>query len=101
MHADMEIHRAAKLSVPHLRAEAGTGARSALNNRLCAISASTSGALTARPDGMEFMLCKFKLTRGNEARREMINDSTRLLPFALQFLHQRRQWQRINDIGFC
>src|ERR1700761_1914033 len=30
MHADMEIQRAAKLSVPHLRRENGTGARSAL-----------------------------------------------------------------------
>src|ERR1035441_3299182 len=50
MHADMEIHSAAKLNMPHLRRDAGTGARSALNSRLCAMSASTSGALVARPE---------------------------------------------------
>src|ERR1017187_7615219 len=50
MHADMETHSAAKLNMPHLRRDCGTGARSALNSRLCSMPASTSGALAARPD---------------------------------------------------
>src|ERR1019366_9724067 len=50
MHADMETHSAAKLNMPHLRRDCGTGARSALNSRLCPMPASTSGALAARPD---------------------------------------------------
>ena len=34
MHADIEIHNAAKLNMPHLRRDNGTGARSALNKLL-------------------------------------------------------------------
>src|SRR6185369_7199519 len=34
MHADMEIHRAAKLPTRHLRRAAGTGARSSLKSEL-------------------------------------------------------------------
>ena len=40
MHADIEIHNAAKLNAPHLRRDAGTGARSALSNELGAMAAS-------------------------------------------------------------
>src|ERR1039458_5161844 len=53
MHADMETHSAAKLNMPHLRRDCGTGARSALNSRLCPMPASTSGALAARPDSAD------------------------------------------------
>src|ERR1019366_480101 len=55
MHADMEIHSAAKLNMPHLRRACATGARSALNSRLCSMSASTSGAFAVRPDEWGFM----------------------------------------------
>ena len=77
MQADMEIHRAAKLKTPHLRRDKGTGAKSALHDRLWAISASTSGALAKRPDDATSIVrsnykfpcqyCRFKRNAPGEA----------------------------------
>src|SRR5438045_2891712 len=56
MQADMEIHSAAKLNAPHLRRDNGTGARSTLHSLPGAMTNSTSGAFSARPEVFEFML---------------------------------------------
>src|ERR1035441_5031571 len=70
MHADMEIHSAAKLNMPHLRCDCGTGARSALNSRLCSMSASTSGALAARPETVISGFCWRDRSRSLLPRRK-------------------------------
>src|ERR1041385_3024953 len=53
MHADMEIHNAAKLNMPHLRRDCGTGAISGFERRLCSMSVSTSGALVVSPEDVD------------------------------------------------
>ena len=72
MQADMEIQSAAKLSIPHLRFETGTGARSALKRRLCSMSAWTSGALGERLDEIwlksnSYPIGRVKLTQHQQA----------------------------------
>ena len=47
MHADMEIHNAAMLPVRHLRAESGTGARSALESGESLATGRTSAVIAS------------------------------------------------------
>src|ERR1035441_5037790 len=78
MHADMEIHSAAKLNMPHLRRDCGTGARSALNSRLCVKSTSTSGAFAVRPELFMGFLKSSKLQAPTSREAPTFNVQTKL-----------------------